>query len=70
MKWNVESMQMTEQELENLQIFCFNTGLKQAQWQVTKAMFALDVFDLAIEDKEKVKVLLKFIRDEIGKEMK
>jgi len=41
-------------------------GLKQAQWQITKAMLALDLeFDMP-----EVKRLLKFIHDEIEKEKK
>ncbi len=45
----------------------YNAGLKQAQWQVTKAMLALSVTDgLYAETKR----LLKFIYDEIEKELK
>ena len=43
----------------------YNAGLKQAQWQITKAMLALGD-DLP----PKTKRLLRFIYDEIEKEMK
>ena len=47
--------------------FAYNTGLKQAQWQVTKAMLALSYNDILYAE---TKRLLKFIHDEIEKEMK
>ena len=43
----------------------YNAGIKQAQWQVTKAMMAVDS-----EIPPKTKRLLKFIHDEIEKELK
>lgn len=45
----------------------YNAGLKQAQWQVTKAMLALSVTDCLYAE---TKRLLKFIHDEIEKKMK
>lgn len=45
----------------------YNAGLKQAQWQVTKAMLGLSVTDSLYQE---TKQLLKFIHDEIEKEMK
>lgn len=62
-------MNLTESE-----IFAFNTGLKQAQWQITKAMMSLESIDLIGVDLElhgsQIKQILKFIHDEIAKEMK
>ncbi len=55
--------------LSKEEIFAFNVGLKQAQWQITKAMLALSLsFDIC--DIPEIKRLLKFIHDEIEKEKK
>lgn len=43
----------------------YNYGIKQAQWHITKAMMALNR-----EIPPKTKRILKFIHDEIEKEMK
>lgn len=45
----------------------YNLGLIKAQWHITKAMLALEVTNSI--DKE-TKSLLKFIHDEIQKEIK
>lgn len=55
-------MNLTKEE-----IFAYNAGLKQAQWQVTKAMLALD---LDGKIKKEIRTILKFIYDEIEKELK
>ena len=56
-------------ELEKtIEIFAFNTGLRQAQWQISKAMMALKI-DVSLSPFE-VRELLKFMYDEIEKEMK
>ena len=52
-------------ELSDEEITAFNIGLKQAQWQITKAMLAADN-----EIPPKTKRILKFIHDEIEKELK
>lgn len=61
-------------KLSKKEIFAFNTGLKQAQWQITKAMMRLESIDLIGVDLElhgnQIKQILKFIHDEIEKEMK
>lgn len=51
--------------LSKKEIFAFNTGLGQAQWQITKAMMALDLHGNAGKE---IKTILKFIHDEIEKE--
>lgn len=53
--------------MTNEEIFAYNTGLKQAQWQITKAMLALSYEDILYDE---TKQLLKFIHDEIEKEKK
>lgn len=54
--------------LSKEEIFAYNAGLKQASYQLTKAMMALEIDEIfAIND---IKRLLKFIHDEIEKEKK
>lgn len=49
----------------------YNSGLKEAQWQVTKAMLALETQFEYNEpfSAEQVKNLLKFIHDEMEKKL-
>ena len=47
------------------EINIYNYGIKQARWHITKAMLALDS-----DIPPKTKRILKFIHDEIEKELK
>lgn len=55
-------MNLTEEEIN-----AFNIGLKQAQWQITKALLGLGTTDVL---DARTKRILKFIYDEIEKEKK
>ena len=61
----MEYKKITEEEIK-----AFNIGLKQAQWQITKAMLALTLELDVLYSVTDIKNLMKFIHDEIEKEKK
>jgi hypothetical protein len=61
----MEYRKITEEEIK-----AFNFGLKQAQWQITKAMLALTLELDVLYSVTDIKNLMKFIHDEIEKEKK
>jgi len=60
----MEYRDITEDEIR-----AYNYGIKQAQWQITKFMMGLD-FNERGPAHEDIKISLKFIHEEIEKELK